>query len=652
VHMHSTIRLKSRLLRSGREGVRRKRHALRLCKQLGFFALLFRLAAFWINSPRGKHFDNEVDNQYIQKCAFSAEVGFYSNLTHRSSHSISDCAELFAETKCMNPTRKKFALMIHAGLHVSAALARQWKLYIRNLKRAGFSMDLYLNTRTLSLAFQILRTIDETADVTIELQNRGMDISGFFNSVAASVLKCRQYDIIVKLHDKHDIRFTQQLVGPLFFNVNAVKALVARFEDSATGVVIGGARRNLRKHVFSYGLGELDFFAFTLPIENELLRSLRQYVSLAERFFVAGTMFAIKGDLVFQTFSIDIIKTAKVLMNDDKSLDANWFGLMTRTFEYAGRSRHDPIFAQLPGNSLVNHHHKGFLADAQYEHAWERVLSYIVISANLSSYVLYRSSTVTGSLQTESIANVLRRAGYNELHDKSFCELDAVHPVCLQKALSGGCIILPQVIAAECHTECHCVHSRRALTESSDVGATLRAQLQYFLNILWPHQLSGPFAHVNQASKYFVECLHSNHAARLLSFQRGPVFLKSMWMLHSCSRVIGPDGTQLLISAQGEVIIIDDESQVHSLTNTHPVASDYVEGAIQFRKSDQVCSLIHSTSYRSWGHGITDFNTIISSWTCAEVRFELSIDHKQVAFLSPGAIPHKVWTKPRQVEQY
>jgi len=81
----------------------------------------------------------------------------------------------------------------------------------------------------------------------------------------------------------------------------------------------------------------------------------------------------------------------------------------------------------------------------------------------------------------------------------------------------------------------------------------LRDQLLYFRTALVPYQLAGPFEAVNQQAKHILACLESPHRSRLLHFFWSPIHINSTWTLNTCSRVVGSDGSQLLLGTDGNL---------------------------------------------------------------------------------------------------
>ena len=562
----------------------------------------------------------------------SDRVTFYGKIYPNRWPSESSCRDLFELKTCENFERRRFAVFFHVGQDLSPVLARLWKKYIKHLRKSGASVDVYLNARSLCSAFKTLRALRCEGYVTVESHNLGMDIGGFFNSIAASMTECRHYDIVLKMHDKHDIRFTKRLMGPLLNSVKAVRAVDRYFDNDTVGMIFGGRKSRLDENIYSFKRGQLDFFAFTMPVENELLQMLQKHVKTTRRYFAGGTIFAIRGDLVFKTFQLHTIESAKARMNDAESLDINWFGLMTRTYQDAARLRHTPSLVRLPGNSLFSHHHKGSLRDAQHEHAWERVLSYLSTDANLQSYVFYE--TAFGGVRNVEVEHIIDKYPYAEVHDRAFCKSESLRPFCLQKAMSAECILSPDTVGAECYTECRCVHASSALTTEEQTNANLRNQLQYFLKALLPAQLGGPFAQINKAPVYISECLYSAHAHRLLTHQYGPISIESTWKLAPCSRVIGLHGTQLFITIFGVALLFVENSRVHQLDSLPYAASiRQLEAGILFEKVDNRCSLTYVELHPR--------RTTVDSWECEGNRVWLSVEYEKVIFKSSQ--DSKIW---------
>jgi hypothetical protein len=467
-----------------------------------------------------------------------------------------------------------------------------------------------------SLIASSLRELN--AYITVEQRNRGMDLEGFFNSLLAAQKICRRYDIILKLHSKHKIKFIHEILDPLLGTPQRVTYLSRHFDTPQVGLVIGSPTgHNSWKHFFSYSSGQIEYFAFTLPLENEILRHLNLELPLSRRYFVGGSMFAVRGDILFDFFTENTVEQMKSYINDEESLDANWFGVMSRTYENSMRLRLHTTYMDLPGNSLYAHHQPGFLPDAQFEHALERVLTYLVIVSGLKSYVY---QTKLGKTICTPFESSITPASYR--FDMSSCLKQTLKPICLQKAFSGECLIQPASTRQACKLECKCLHSPTG---------RLRDQLLYFRSALVPHQLAGPFEAVNQQAKHILACLESPHGSRLLHFFWAPVYINSTWTLNTCSRVVASDGSQLLLGTDGNLWHFRGvhAEQLMTIGDVELKRSSMVDGRIFVDRSGEQCTLsqvFHRASYTS-----TAFS---KSWACSSKSLFLHVTGDAVEILS------------------
>ena len=340
-------------------------------------------------------------------------------------------------------------------------------------------------------------------------------------------------------------------------------------------------------------------------------------------------MFAIRGEIIFRYIQSDLLTRIHDRFNDEKSFDANWFGIMSRTYEDAERVRWQTAFKTLPGSSLSRHHELGFLADAQYEHAWERILTYLVILSGLESHA-FSTRTFTSRVIKRDVSSLLYKQRnipvvYNGLHNESLCNGSRLMPNCLQKAVSGECLLRPHSMDVNCRVECGCMHSTIKL------ASQLRKQMGYFSRTLVRHQSNGPFSSFNQFAVLVDACLHSAEAINLLSYSKSPVVIKSVWQLQPCSRILGYNGSQLFLAADGSLVhTYGTHIQTLSSLSNKPMTSHRFR-YIQVTKNQNSCEIS-----RTDGHHTLN-KQILLVWMCPGENVRLDITSKGIVNLLAGA---------------
>jgi len=345
------------------------------------------------------------------------------------------------------------------------------------------------------------------------------------------------------------------------------------------------------------------------------MAELGMQLSNVDRYFVGGNMFAIRGEIVMQYLTYDKIKSALKHLNYMSSFDSNWFGLMSRTYQRATAKRFEQIFSGAPGNSLAHHHGEGILRDAQIEHAWERVLSYFALHRKLNVTVFRQ---VSPFLPVQVMVLPTRMRARNRYFTALTCYSDSVRDFCLQQALAGECVMQPHEIGTECEIECDCVHNSRKPEH-------IRSQLAYLLNHLHIYRQNGFFTFVAATTQHYIDCIQSEHAARLFSFEREPVSVDAHWRLNACSRIVSVDGSQLFLTAGGNVIHIHDDfyHQTILFRASERVGSD---AHIRLTSTETACKLVLSSYTYTWKL----VNHHLVTVPCTDMSVHLSVSSNDV----------------------
>ena len=282
---------------------------------------------------------------------------------------------------------KNAAILINLGQEVNLPL---WDRYVRNIEVSGISSDIYVNARSIEIVKSALSVFGLRTKYTIQSVNMGMDIGGFFISLMNSRSVCTKYDFIMKLHSKRDTKWMRKLVDPLLGVPSALRHLSNLFKRHDTGQVFvintrpDPERGFPERLLLSFELGDTETLAVNTVLDDKILASLGIDFKRTERFFMAGTMFALSHDLLTRILPSSKLSSFLFTLNTPTTFDAHWFSLMTRNCSAASE-------LELPGNSLFAHHKPGYLPDGQKEHGWERVLSYLSPALGLQTYVMHRN---------------------------------------------------------------------------------------------------------------------------------------------------------------------------------------------------------------------------------------------------------------------
>lgn len=233
-------------------------------------------------------------------------------------------------------------------------------------------------------------------NVTLEIiENRGLDIGGFFKSLVNIRKSGKKYDYIIKTHTKGVKEWRKNLLSP-FLNLGETIKFLNRNEN----IGILGHNKWLYS-LFSPYLAEKTISQNTNyyhleKLCNKFNINLNTITKLS---FIAGTIFIIRTNLldkIFldETFSDQIYKE----LNDENSLDINWYASKyvhpNLNLGLDQREKIEKHYRENKGSYSPNLVHKlknsntlsKIFRDGMIEHAWERFFSILAHSQNYITY--------------------------------------------------------------------------------------------------------------------------------------------------------------------------------------------------------------------------------------------------------------------------
>lgn len=446
--------------------------------------------------------------------------------------------------------RKDLALMMHFS---NVPDFPTWKKYIRNVDASKLSYDIHINCRTSEIASRAIRVFGSHVKVTLDAENKGMDIGGFFVSILSARKACLEYDFVIKLHGKENTGWLHRLVDPLIGSPMRIRHLSQVFKYEEVGQVFASPKIQTTKTSFperlflSYGLDQdIRFFLVTAAVEDGILDSLGLSLKRSDRFFMAGTMLAFKWQLLQQALPSNKLLSEVLIMNSPKTFDANWFSLMSRNIA------HEVSQLKLPGNSLLAHHSPGYMPDGQLEHGWERVLCY------LSSALGYETKLIGASNgEEQSFSEWLT------VSTRKLC-FDVDRGSCLRDAGAGECLLTPAYMLSRCKSSCICVHGESGYPNPTKI----RDDLEYFIDILHHYRSTGPFSFVASSYQNILDCNPGVYAStnppspnsNKDTLLQSPFILSKKNVFSSCSRVLSlQSGNQLHLGRDG-ILRLQDRS--------------------------------------------------------------------------------------------
>ena len=211
--------------------------------------------------------------------------------------------------------------------------------------------------------------------VIIEVKNKGMDIGVFLLSLLYLRDHNLNYKRLIKIHTKTDDRFREHVCDHLIGSKTCITDnLLKMQEDTSIGMLNGTLIFNYHKNnsFFNNHMKYLDTLTETL---------LNEKLDVHQLEFAVGTFFYSRFD-VFDIFNAIHLKLIYNQLNDDNSLDINWYSVF---YNLKNKSEEEII------EHWKNNKHKHFgnnlelqtktdcqgMRDFMLEHALERFFGYL-----------------------------------------------------------------------------------------------------------------------------------------------------------------------------------------------------------------------------------------------------------------------------------
>ena len=480
---------------------------------------------------------------------------------------------------------KDFAIAVHLGDRTNSL--RQGGIIYAVLKTVGTialigKVDVYVNIRQISQLeeiklFDIWKKCRNLHPIyTLQRNNAGMDIGGFFNSMLAISQRCRIYKLILKLHSKEDQNWLRNAVHPLVGTSAAVATLLNTFlnESNKIGIVAGLPTHPFNCSVklsdrlfFGYALGDIDHLSSTMPHEDKILEKFGARVPRHKRMFHAGSMFGINGVMLSEVLPAEKIKKVLFELNDPNTLDLNWFRIMARitgdsiAVKQSYYYRFNTWKRHTPGNSIVAHHQRGILADGQVEHAWERIFFYL-------PFLSGRSIALQFLDQNQNHANMIlpkdmdlssmdeTKCFHNTFHYEECRKSSNATAMCFLYANYGECLLRPSYMHQNCEDICSCSRTNR-----TDHFHYHKVQLAFITNM----RSAGPFNSVSKKYANIFQCILHRKKHHTLAFPPigDEIYFSSKMHITGCARLETMNSRfQALIDERGFLYIYNFQAEL------------------------------------------------------------------------------------------
>ena len=407
-----------------------------------------------------------IDCQHIDRPA----VQLFPNTHSNTSQSF-----------CLKRRNKHAAVLYHLGNRPSREFAKQWRYYLQNLYMHTESLDLFVNIRNIAVVNELCTfgsNLGLETFITVQEENRGADIGGFFVSLAATIQQCNDYKFVLKAHAKSSETWARRMISPLLGSPRCAQGLVQLFDKPHTGMVASFDNQHKgQKLVLSWGSDKASF-ALTTTHEERLLAELEITLPRAKRVFHAGGIIALNGPACVDALR-EKLASFYYDLNTPRSFDWNWYRLMKRLISESKEEveAHFKAHGNNIGNSYVRHHSPGYYPDAQVEHAWERVLTYLIVHRDMD--IVFQKSRVGGFFCKGPSLGEIPVPKSSE-----WCMRNNESASCLLWAVTGECEVLPS-LRVVCPTSCGCIksyrshfHSARALGPFNATSARVERALQ------------------------------------------------------------------------------------------------------------------------------------------------------------------------------
>ncbi len=467
---------------------------------------------------------------------------------------------------------------VAVALHIGDTFDKEvWETYYHNLLSSGLSFDVYCNVRTFVLASQVAKVFREHLKVTVQLENRGMDIGGFFLALLALRQGKTEYGSIFKVHAKQDPFWRQELLDPLIGSPEAINKVVDTLRSKAIGQVFALRREVNAEAIFperlfiAYALGDVLNFGLTAYWQDELLKEMNLNLPLSKRFFMAGTMLAFKGAMLQKIFDGVDLYTLYAQLCTPNSFDTNWHGIMSRQYTSDGES--EISVSVRAANSLSRHHQSGSLSDGQIEHAWERVICYLAPATGYESVTLVAENVQT--FKEASIDMLLsnteraRQGFWWRYFDFNECMAGNDDTgACVVKAAAGECFIQPQMMRHTCDRSCRCLHGSSAYPDRTDIPRQFDV-----LKTVHRSRVNGAYFAGAHAYGHLLHCLGYTPEGDpdlngMVETIFTPVSIYIGWSVRMCTRFMSRKGNQLFLGADGLLRLHDAKFESQWIVGT------------------------------------------------------------------------------------
>jgi hypothetical protein len=273
------------------------------------------------------------------------------------------------------------AVCIHVGnMNIFLEDLKYYKFLSRN-----FSVDFYISIIEDEMNGIDLNTISKFLPHSsiIIVKNKGLDIGGFFQSLIEIKQSEKKYKYIYKTHTKSVEKWRKDLLL-----VDLYKIIKCFQEDEKIGI-IGNKEWLLTMKIsanreFEFSISEyfkkieendINFFHLNYLYKKFYGQENKLYLQKNIN-FIAGTIFFCRFEL-FNDWNIELIRNCYEELNDENSLDINWFSKVHgKDIQYIKGGSYSP-------NCIHKMKYPETLSplyrDGMIEHAWERFFSIMCI---------------------------------------------------------------------------------------------------------------------------------------------------------------------------------------------------------------------------------------------------------------------------------
>ena len=210
--------------------------------------------------------------------------------------------------------------------------------------------------------------------IALEVQNKGMDIGIFLMSLLYLRDKNLKYKNLIKIHTKTDDRFREHVCDQLIGSEEIIRKNLELMDKPEIGMLNGTVTFNYHKNK-SFFKNHFDYLEYLITY------FLNQTLDINKLEFAVGTFFFSKFD-VFNVFNDINIKTLYNELNDENTLDLNWYKIF-----YHLKNKNDDFIRnhwkkykkKNYGNNLelqIKTNCSG-MRDFMIEHALERFFGYL-----------------------------------------------------------------------------------------------------------------------------------------------------------------------------------------------------------------------------------------------------------------------------------